>query len=277
MNAHGTPNTGQGTGSGDPPVYNHGVLEIKEIQPGKRYRKNPMVGLESLMASIRLVGLLHPPVVTDKNLLVVGQRRIEAFKALGRTKIPVRIVKNLADGLLVAERDENTERLEYTPSESVALAKAIEPQLKAEAKERQREGGRRKGKLRGTSPKQGSKGKVKDLAAKPTGLSRRTLRKAEEVVKSGRPDLIEDMDRTGKVDAVHKKLRANGPLDPKITAAITAARNLIGQVQEIQKALDEGRKATPEIVDSLWIRLVGLGELADALHAAYEPPQESAP
>ncbi len=267
MTANGTPKgQGHGTGSGDPPVYRFIVLEISEIQVGERFRKNPTEGLESLMASIKRVGLLHPPVVTEKRLLVVGQRRLEAFKALGRTKIPVRMVKNLEDGLLVAEQDENTERLDYAPSEARALAKAIEPRLRAEAKERQREGGRRKGKLRGSSRKQGAKGKAKDLAAKAAGMSRRTLKKIEDVEKSGRQDLKEEMDKTGKVDAVHKKLRAALPLDDRIRAIDKTAKHLLAELQGIAKALRAGGKATPAVLQGLKSQLVQIGSFATALH-----------
>ena len=55
-------------------------------------------GLEELKASIAKVGLIHPVLVQrqgDRYKLIVGQRRWEACKALGKTTIPALIVGNI--------------------------------------------------------------------------------------------------------------------------------------------------------------------------------------
>src|SRR5262245_8493936 len=104
-----------GRESSDPPVYRSGILTIAELQLGQRFRQDVAEGIDSLAASIKRVGLLHPPVVTEENVLVVGARRVEAYRLLGRGTIPVRFVKNLEEGILLAQRDENVERIDLKP------------------------------------------------------------------------------------------------------------------------------------------------------------------
>lgn len=112
-------------------------MEIAQIHIGERARKD-MGDLNALAASIREQGLLHPPAVTSNGLLIAGHRRIEACTSLGMTSIPVRII-DVTD-LLSAERDENQVRKDFTPSEAVAVARAIEVQLKAASKARRSAG-----------------------------------------------------------------------------------------------------------------------------------------
>jgi hypothetical protein len=64
-------------------------------------------------------------------------------------------------------------------TEAVAIKKAIEPLLKAEAKERKVEGGKLKGKA--SAKLAGAKGETRDKVAKRTGKKRTTLAKAEKV------------------------------------------------------------------------------------------------
>lgn len=76
--------------------------------------------------SIVEVGLLHPIVIKPDGTLVVGERRLEAYKLLGREDIPVNVADNFDDLflLLKAEADENTCREPFTPEEAVALAES---------------------------------------------------------------------------------------------------------------------------------------------------------
>ena len=53
--------------------------------------------------------------------MVAGRRRLEACKSLGWDEVPVRIVDT--DRLLEAERDENTVRKAFLPSEMVAIGR----------------------------------------------------------------------------------------------------------------------------------------------------------
>jgi ParB family transcriptional regulator, chromosome partitioning protein len=53
--------------------------DISEIKIGKRYRED-LGDIDELAASIAELGLLHPIVVSQHNLLLAGERRLEAFK-----------------------------------------------------------------------------------------------------------------------------------------------------------------------------------------------------
>ena len=57
-----------------------------------------------------------------------------------------------------------------------------------------------------TEVNESEKGRALDRVAEAVGMSRPTLTKAREVVDSGDEELIEEMDRTGKVSGAHKKL-----------------------------------------------------------------------
>ena len=63
-------------------------MPIADIEIGPRYRKD-MGDIDALADSIKQTGLLQPIVVTPNKTLIAGQRRIEAFKKLGRETIPV--------------------------------------------------------------------------------------------------------------------------------------------------------------------------------------------
>lgn len=103
-------------------------LPISAIAIGERVRKD-MGDIDGLAESIGRHGLLHPVVVDKDNTLVAGHRRIEAVKRLGWQEIPV--TKLDVEDLLNAERDENTERKDFTPSEAVAIGRLIEERHKA--------------------------------------------------------------------------------------------------------------------------------------------------
>ena len=75
------------------------------------------------------------------------------------------------DERLCGEHDENVVRKDLLLSESVAIAKALEPEEREAAKERKAHGGPRGGKLP-------SRSKTRDKVAASTGMSGRTLEKA---------------------------------------------------------------------------------------------------
>ncbi len=115
------------------------------------------------------------------------------------------IVRHVDPADFVAiEAAENFARRSFTPSEAVAIARALEPRLRAEAAERQR-AGRPSAKFAG--------GETRRMSAAPTGFSHETLRKAEAIVQAAQAQperfgrLLEEMDRTGRVEGVHKQLR----------------------------------------------------------------------
>jgi N6-adenosine-specific RNA methylase IME4 len=196
-------------------------MNLKDIRVGRRHRID--VGdITSLAASIKTLGLLHPIVVDGKGRLVAGARRLAALRALGKHDVPVRVVRTLGDAAkaLRAERDENTERQAFKPSELVSLARALEPLERAEARQRLRHGGRpgagrkRSGKLPAHSV-----GATRDKLAAVVGVSGRTLDKARAVVEAaeGNPRkfgrLVQQMDRTGSVDGAFRELERQRQAD----------------------------------------------------------------
>lgn len=191
------------------------TLPIDAIQIGTRHRKH-LQNIEQLADSIATVGLLHPVVVKPDGSLVAGERRLAACKHLGWAAVPVRVIESVNDlyTALRAERDENTCREAFAPSEAVALAQKIEPFEREAAENRMvaagRVGGIAKGLEKFSDP---SIGRAKDRTAAAVGMSRPTLSKAEEVVEAAQEqpdifgDLVEQMDATGKVDRAYRELQ----------------------------------------------------------------------
>jgi ParB-like chromosome segregation protein Spo0J len=185
---------------------------VSSIAVGARVRKD-LGDLAALAASIDAVGLLHPVVVDVDSNLVAGHRRLEAVKLLGHEWVEVSIAESVVDAitLLTAERDENTCREPFTPTEMTALADTIEALEAPKANERMKSG-RPSDKL--------DQGRTDEKVAKAVGTSKGTLRKARNVVHTAN-DPTEDqdvrdaarraqaeMDRTGKVDPAHQEVEA---------------------------------------------------------------------
>src|SRR5438552_1076875 len=167
-------------------------MNIDDIQIGYRHRKD-LGDLRTLASSISEVGLLHPVVVTHEGRLIAGQRRLEACRLLGWTKIPVTRVDlcEVARG----EAHENFVRKDLLPSEIVALKRAIEPLERREARKRQ---GKRTDLMRTSN--EGHEGDARDRIARYLGVGRTTIDHAEAVVEAAEENpeeygyLVEQMD-----------------------------------------------------------------------------------
>jgi ParB-like nuclease domain len=74
-------------------------IAIAEIVIAERHRQD-MGDIAELAANIEKTGLLHPIVISPSGRLIAGTRRIRAFEALGRERIPVTIIdlEQLAEG-----------------------------------------------------------------------------------------------------------------------------------------------------------------------------------
>lgn len=182
-----------------------------------------MGDIDRLSQSISIVGLLHPIVVKSNRDLIAGARRIAAVTKLGWSEVPVTIADNIDDvrAALIAERDENECRLNFTPSESVALAKQLEPMEKEAARGRQALlNGKNHASVKFTEAEKGESG---NKIAEAVGMSRPTLAKAAAIVQAAEKhpehyaDLREEMDRTGKVSPAYQQLaeRQEKPEAPK--------------------------------------------------------------
>lgn len=160
------------------------LVQVSSILTSERVRKN-LGDLDSLANSIADVGLLHPIVVKPSMELVSGYRRLMAVKKLGYAEVEVTVVENINDALteLKAERDENVCRLDFTPSEAVAMGRAIEPLERDAAKARMA--------VRSenfTEVKSSGTGQAMDKVASAVGMSRPTYEKAKAVVEAAEFD-----------------------------------------------------------------------------------------
>lgn len=197
-------------------------VAINDIIVGDRYRKD-LGDLEPLKQSITEIGLLHPVVIDGDRRLLVGGRRLEACKQLGMLTIQAVTAPSLSDlgQRVMAERDENTCREPFKPSEMVALGKAIEESYRPIAEAAKEEGIKKGGKNRHSSGQTLPKAKSRrdeskrtaSVAAAASRVSRETYRKAAEVVQAAEREpekyapLVEQMDRTGKVSRAFSELR----------------------------------------------------------------------
>ena len=67
------------------------ILPLASIKCGKRHRQDHG-DIAALARSIEEIGLLHPIVIAPDRTLIAGERRLLAFKQLGRDVIPVTII-----------------------------------------------------------------------------------------------------------------------------------------------------------------------------------------
>jgi ParB family chromosome partitioning protein len=74
------------------PIYEQPTFSLDRIRVGERHRRD-MGDIDSLAASIEDLGLLHPITVDQDGRLLAGARRLAAFKLLGRTEIPVNVMR----------------------------------------------------------------------------------------------------------------------------------------------------------------------------------------
>jgi hypothetical protein len=144
-----------------------------------------------LASSIHKQGLLQPVGLRSDNVLVFGHRRMKAVELLGWEEIDAKIVD--VTSLIEGEHDENEFRKQFTPSERVAIAAAVEEEIG----ERERRG-------RPTTeiidekirvPEPTFSGRVSDFVAERSGFGTgKTYQQARRVVERGTPELIDAMD-----------------------------------------------------------------------------------
>jgi ParB family chromosome partitioning protein len=102
------------------------MIAISDVTVTDRHRSD-LGDLGSLAESLREVGQLQPIVVTPDLRLIAGGRRLAAAQSLGWTEIEAKIANGLTDvaAMLRAERDENTCRKSFTPTEEYSLYTAL--------------------------------------------------------------------------------------------------------------------------------------------------------
>lgn len=211
---------------------------INEIKVGERFRKD-IGDLSELKRSIAQLGLLQPLVILTDGSLVAGYRRLEALKQLGMNKAPCYIAMRLNDAIdaMIAELDENTCRKAFEPSEAGRLYSELSKKAKAENKENKIQNliqyKTMEAATRATTTEQvhlpssvekmdsflnQNENAIKEegnrptespseKAAKITGLSESSVKRAKKVVESGDESIIKEMDKTGNINKAYNKVK----------------------------------------------------------------------
>jgi N6-adenosine-specific RNA methylase IME4 len=154
------------------------LVPLKNIKVGHRHRVD-WGDLESLAASIKTEGLLQPIGITENLRLVFGERRLRAYKLLGRKRIPARIV--WVSSILAGEFAENTMRKDFTISERIAIKESLV---------RFRHGGDR----RSDQAQNFALEKADELARRLGFGNRESARQAALVVEHAAPEVVTAMD-----------------------------------------------------------------------------------
>jgi ParB-like chromosome segregation protein Spo0J len=264
------------------------IIEIPcdQIHIGERHRKD-MGDLEGLAASIATEGLLQPVGITEENLLVFGERRLRAVRdVLKQATIAARIVR--VSSILAGEYAENEIRKDFTPSERVAIGKAIEAEIGS------RRGQRTDQQLVGNCSQVATGVKTREIAAAKAGFdSPRTYERAKKVVEKAVDEVLGQMD-SGDLSISAAAVIAEQP--PKAQQEIVqmpaaVRRQIVRQLREATELpstaearriaretgmlvadrtgryrsglSDEERKALKEDLDSIWAVTRAVMALAD--------------
>lgn len=210
-------------------------LKIADIKIGKRHRKD-MGDLVSLAESIRHDGLLQPIGVTDEFRLVFGERRLRATKEILKQKTILARIVNVVS-IASGEYAENEIRKDFTPSERVAIAKAIEKQVG------KRQGQRTDRQLVGKIPQVPPGKKTREVAAEKAGFGNdKTYRQAAKVVQNGTPNLVQAMD-DGRVSISAASILADADSDEQEAVLELDEKAILQAAKEIRARQSEQRAA----------------------------------
>ena len=100
-------------------------VPVNDIKVKRRVRRE-LGDISSLADSMKHHGQINPIVITKKNLLVAGQRRLEAAKTLGWRTINA-VINEFPDDLsrLEYEVEENVQRRDFTTHELADATRRI--------------------------------------------------------------------------------------------------------------------------------------------------------
>src|SRR6516225_6001493 len=212
-------------------------IKIAAIKVGHRHRKD-MGDLTSLADSIRQEGLLQPIGVTDRLELVFGERRIRAARDILKKKtILARIVD--VSSILAGEYHENQIRKDFTPSERVAIARAIERQVGNRR-------GQRTDQLREKIPEVAPGKRTREAAAEKAGFGNdKTYRQAAKVVEKCTPSLIHAMDE-GRVSISAASILADADADEQEAILELDEKAILQAAKEIRARQAEQRAERQE-------------------------------
>ena len=100
-------------------------VPIESIKVKKRVRQE-MGDISSLAESMKRFGQISPIVINSDKVLIAGGRRLEAARSLGWRNINV-VIAEITDELtmLEYEREENIQRVNFTPAEEATVSQKI--------------------------------------------------------------------------------------------------------------------------------------------------------
>ncbi|MPV35940.1 ParB N-terminal domain-containing protein [Georgenia subflava] len=227
------------------------IRAIEDITIGHRFRRD-LGDLSGLIASIRDIGLLNPPVIASDGVLLCGARRLAAVRQLGWRQLEVRVQTDVSAGLsaVLAEQHENELRLALAPTEEASLFAELREILGADARHRQEAtrfgaaaalgagaGGE------DSSPPHEATGKTREHAAlaitgKTSFQRLEQINKIQQVVEDPHlPLAVRKMAET-----TLDEIDAGAPVDPnyrKVTTAVQLAKATPPPVNEAAKASAE--------------------------------------
>lgn len=91
-------------------------VKLNDISIGSRIRKKPG-DLNPLKGSMQRHGLLQPILIDQSYRLIAGYRRLKAAQSLGWDSIEALMITKNKRERRVIEVEENTTRLDFSPSE----------------------------------------------------------------------------------------------------------------------------------------------------------------
>lgn len=226
---------------------------LDQIKIGSRARKD-LGDIGLLAESIQQLGLLQPIGIDQNYRLVFGERRYRAFEKLGRETIPARIVH--VDSLLQAEHAENEIRKDFTASERVAIAKAVEEEIGNRRGRRTDLKAQGLGDLLPTElpenfPEVSGK-ETRQIAAEKAGFGNETTyRQAKRVTEEATPELIDAMDQGEIAISTAAILTKATPEEQRQAAAypsmaVSIAKATKIKEREIKEAAKQQKQAVSE-------------------------------
>lgn len=209
-------------------------VPIHTVKVGERHRKQ-MGDLNGLADSIHAHGLLQPIGITRDRTLVFGERRLRACRDLLKwDEIPVRVVD--VASIVEGEFTENQVRKDFTPSERVAIGKAIEELIGS------RQGQRTDTELQQNFAEVEPGKQTREVAAEKAGFGNaETYRQAKKVIEAGAPELVSAMD-AGDVSISAAAKLANLPAAEQAAAVDQPKEQLTLIAKEAHKQTKETRK-----------------------------------
>ncbi|MDR1277606.1 MAG: ParB N-terminal domain-containing protein [Treponema sp.] len=100
-------------------------IPLDDIVIKSRIRKD-LGDLNNLAASLKQYGQISPIVISRKNILIAGERRLEAARLLGWRTINVEIIDAPGDlAKLEIEVEENIQRRDFAPEELAEATKRL--------------------------------------------------------------------------------------------------------------------------------------------------------